>query len=162
MLEESTRQSLLKALDDLQKDLEKKSEKLKELEDIRNECEEIKFLIQQIRVQLGLEEPKVSGELKTEIQAITATGQASLSIIEEKPIKEGISEIFDEFKHPMDVNEIVAEFRKRGWKLSENHPQEVIRGALKRHPGLFTKVSRGNWKKIHRVARSFPTVEGGS
>ena len=152
MLEESTRQTLLQAIEDLKKDLEKKSEKLKELEDIRNECEKIKSLIRQIKVQLGLEELGIHRSLKTAIAIQSATSEPELLITIEKPIKEGISEIFDEFKRHMDVNEIVTEFRKRGWKLSENNPQEVIRGALKRNPKLFKKVSRGNWEKIIRIA----------
>lgn len=159
MLEEATRQSLLQAIEDLQRDLKKKSEKIEELEVIRNECEDIKFLIQQIREKLGLEEPNGKHILfTTAIAAQSATSQPELSIIVEKPIKEGISEIFDEFKtrNRMDVNEIVAEFRKRGWKLSKNNPQEVIRGALKRHPNLFRKVSRGNWMKIRRIAQVGP------
>ena len=145
MVEEKTRQSLLKALDDLQHDLEEKTLKLVELERIRNECEELKSSIQQIQHLLGLDIPPVivpcaSGWLKG--------SSANLSVITLKPIAEGISEIFDEYKRSMNINEIVNEFRNRRWKLSQNNPQEVIRSTLTRHPKLFRKVSRGKWKKI--------------
>jgi len=146
MVEESTRQTLLQAIEGLQKDLDKKSEKLMELEAARNtvkaECEQLKSLIQRIKHQLGI--TTVGGGL-------ILGGFGIVTHIISKPIAEGISEIFDEFKRPMDVNEIVVEFRKRGWKLSQNHPPEVIRGALKRRPNLFMKIARGTWMKIQKI-----------
>jgi len=159
MVEENTRQSLLKALEDLQRDLDKKSHKIVELEAIRNECEEIKSLIQQIKHQLGLEIPHTHF---IATGGYVLGGEGIFKFITPKPITEGISEIFDEFKRSMNINEIVDEFRKRGWKLSENNPQEVIRSTLKRHPKLFRKVSRGNWKKIQRITQiGPPPAQGG-
>lgn len=147
MVEENTRQSLLKALEDLQHDLDEKTLRLVELEKIRNQCEEIKSLIHQIKRQLGLDIPKIEVPCAS---GLIIGSQAHLSLITLKPIAEGISEIFDEYKRSMNINEIVKEFRTRRWKLSENNPQEVIRSTLTRHPKLFRKVSRGNWKKIQR------------
>jgi hypothetical protein len=158
MFDNDTRQNLLRVLEDLKKDLKKKDDQLQEFEAIRSERNRIIALIHHIQEELGIEEPQNPPMLlKTVITAASATSEAQLSIITEKPIKKGISEIFDEFHRPMHVNEIVVEFRKRGWKLSENHPQEVIRGALKRNPKLFKKVSRGNWDKIRRVAQVGPS-----
>jgi len=144
MIEEETRQSLLKALEDLQKDLDKKTLKLLELEALRNECEGMKCLIQQIKENLGLEIPTFDFEATGGL----VSGEALVEFLIPKPIAEGVSEIFDEFKRPMTINEIVKEFRKRGWKLSENNPQEVIRSTLKRNPKSFRKVDRSTWEKI--------------
>ncbi len=145
MVEESTRETLLRAIDDLETDLKKKSQKLMELDADRSavkaECEQLKSLIRRIKHQLGI----------TEVGRLIMGGEGIVTFITSKPIAEGISEIFDEFKRPMDVNEIVVEFRKRGWKLSQNHPPEVIRGALKRRPNLFMKIARGTWMKIQKI-----------
>jgi len=156
MLEDATRQGLLRVLEDLQKDLEKKNAQLIEFDEIRNERDRIASLIQHIKEELGLEAPEIMVEGKGQARLAPIQAGGPLTFLQEKPIKEGISEIFDEFKRRMEVNEIVAEFRKRGWKLSENNPQEVIRSALKRNPSLFRKVSRGNWEKIRRRAIMAP------
>jgi methyl coenzyme M reductase beta subunit len=144
MVEENTRQSLLKALDDLQRELDKKTNKLVELQTIKNECEELKSLIQQIKHQLGIDIP-ISNIITT--GGVEVGGGGIPKFITPMPIVEGISAIFDEFKRTININEIVDEFFKRGWKLSENNPKEVIRSTLKRHPKLFKKVSKGNWAK---------------
>ncbi|MEW6386887.1 MAG: HTH domain-containing protein [Thermodesulfobacteriota bacterium] len=161
MLEEDTRQNLLKALEGLQKELDEKTTKILELETIRGEYERIKILIQLIKEELGLEVPKSILEIKSG-GGMIISGEGLVSFITPKPIAEGASEIFDEFKRPITIKEIVNEFRRRGWKLSENNPQEVIRSTLKRHPKLFKKVSRGNWKKIQRIAQvGSPPSQGG-
>ena len=110
---------------------------------VKAECDQLKHLIRQIKHQLGITE--VGGGL-------ILGGFGIVTHIIPKPIAGGISEIFDELKRPVDVKEIVAEFRKnRGWKLSQNHPSEVIREALKRRPNLFMKVGRGVWMKIKKI-----------
>lgn len=162
MFQDDTRQNLLKVLEDLEKDLSKKNDQLSELEVIRSERDRIASLIHHIKQELGLLEQPTRHLLKTEYLVTSETSQAELSIITEIPLKEGISEIFDDINRPMEVNEIVTEFRKRQWKLSENNPQQVVRDALKRNPKLFRKVSRGIWEKIRRVAQRAPmSPEGG-
>jgi hypothetical protein len=149
MFDKDTRENLLRVLEDLKSDLKKKDEQVLKLDAILRERNRIISLIHHIQEELGIEELQNTHILlRTKIAATSTTSEPPLSIIMEKPIKKGISEIFDEVQRPMHVNEIVVEFHKRGWKLSENHPQEVIRGALKRNPKLFKKVSRGNWEKI--------------
>lgn len=160
MLEEATRQSLSKALANLEDELENKLNEIKELEPkletLKEDCEWIQSLIHQInnRLNEGI-------DLFADIDFAAAPPPHMKSTLNEVkpieiPVEKGISMIFDTYKRPMKIKEIVAEFRERGWKLSQNHPQEVIRSALQRKPRLFKNVSRGTWKKIQRIAQFGP------
>jgi len=68
----------------------------------------------------------------------------------EKPLLEGGIEILKEAGHPMHLNEIVEEFRKRRWKLSEKNGREVLRFTFKKHIGtIFTKNKKGQYGLIN-------------
>jgi hypothetical protein len=147
MLEETTRLSLSKALEDLREDLKKKLEKVNELESLRKECEGIQALIRQIEERLVLKSLLPDIDLFAEIPE-QGLGLNEQKLIE-KPIIEGVDEIYDEFKRTkMKLKEIISEFRMKGWKLSKDNPQESIRSALKKHPNRYKKVGRGIWQKI--------------
>ncbi len=162
MLEEATRQSLSKALANLEDELESKLNEIKELEPkletLKNDCDWIKSLINQIhnRLYLGID------PFADEIDLSAAIPPKMETKLIEIPVEKGISMIFDTYKRPMKIKEIVAEFRERGWKLSQNHPQEVIRSALQRKPKLFKNISRGTWKNIQRTTQvGPPPAKGG-
>lgn len=149
MLEETTRQSLSKALEDLREDLKKKLEKVNELDALRKECEWIQSLIKQIMERLDLKS-LVPDEIDFRAALPPGLGLIEPEVIE-KPIIDGVDEIYDELnRSTMKLKEIVSAFRKKMWKLSKDNPQESIRSALKKHPDRYKKVGRGIWQKIRR------------
>lgn len=146
MFEDDTRQNLLKVLADLERDLKKINDELSELEALRRQRDRIASLIRHIQAELGIGAPTC--DITSREGELVLGGETEVRFISPKPIAEGMAEIFDEYHRSMDVKEIVDEFRQRGWKLSENNPQEVLRSTLTRHPKLFRKVSRAKWQKI--------------
>lgn len=149
MLEETTRHSLISALESLREDLKNKLERVKELEALKNECEWIQSLIRQI-------EDRVEMKNSEDIDFSAALHKQGLGLIEPKTIEisihKGACQIYDELNlSVMKIPDIVKEFRRRNWKISPNHPDESIRNSFKRHPELFRKVGRGTWEKIKRI-----------
>ncbi len=130
--------------------------KLEEAEGIKDNLNKLEAFINPAKALLSL---AVGSETKAvESPPQTASLKPS-TFIEEKPLLQGGIEILKEAGRPMHLSEIVDEFRKRRWKLSEKNGREVLRFTFKKHLGsIFMKTKTGQYglKEPVRVPQLTP------
>lgn len=132
-----------RAIEVAEKQLAEVRDKLKEYEELTQRRSQLEAFINEGKALLGLElAERPLPTVPREPEELFREGQRLL----DKPVLEGALEIFKESKRSMKLKELAQEFQRRGWKLSRQHGEEVLRLALKKRPDLFKKVSPGTFR----------------
>jgi hypothetical protein len=118
----------------LEKDLKQKRERLNSLDNFINEG----------KVLLGLETKAIESKTKASRSPPSSPRPTSSAIIYARtPVVQKVVALFRELRRPLTANEIVAEFQKRKWKISNSYGPDVIRMSLRPRPDLFEKDPDG-------------------
>ncbi|MGA7562048.1 MAG: HTH domain-containing protein [Desulfobaccales bacterium] len=122
--------------------------KLKEADELKERLGKLEAGINPLKAILSMIEESQGEAVGALLQPIPLKPSASVpsaSLIE-KPHLQGGIEILREAGRPMHLPEIVAEFRKRRWKLSERNGRETLRVTFNKHIGtIFVKTKRGQY-----------------
>lgn len=120
--------------------------KYKEADELKDRLAKLEAFINPAKALLGL--GKESGAKADEALPKAASLQPSSFVpplpLIEKPLLQGGIEILKEIGRPMHLTDIVQEFRRRRWKLSEKNGKEVLRFTFRKHIGtIFVKTKKG-------------------
>ncbi len=140
-----------KAIEAAQLEMKQVTEKLKDLQKYQQRLVQLTTFIEQGKLLIGEESEEVSSEsIKDTLLKSTKPELLNLSIgdASEKPVYLKVVQIINEIGRPLNLTEMVEEFRKRQWKLSENNPREVLRNTLKTKPQIFMKTGQGEGGKV--------------
>jgi hypothetical protein len=136
------------AYDDLHKQL---LAKLAEAEELKAQLSKLEAFIHPAKELLGLEgvsETKTDERFTQEpsLRTSSLSSYVPPTPLIEKPLLQGGVEILKEAGHLMHLTEIVNEFRKRRWKLSEKNGREVLRATFRKHiDTIFVKTKTGQY-----------------
>ena len=128
-----------KAIDQAQEEYDSLLEKLKEYEQVKLKLSQLEMFINTGKLLLGIDEKSTAKEE-------TPTFPAMLFNEDAQPATHltRVKKILTDAGRELSLSELVEEYRKRQWKLSDVNGREVLRGVMIRHQGTFKRSLKGN------------------
>jgi hypothetical protein len=135
--------SMRAAVEEAEVERNKLLEQLKKLDQIRQRISHLDVFIKRGKILLGDHQEQAEETLEQPVNNQTITNLGPRPEQQEKdddrPLHHKINDIIRESNKSWKVSELVLEFRRRGWNLSEKNGKQVLRNALKLKPELFQK-----------------------
>lgn len=137
-----------KAIEAAEHERDQLAEELKGLEKIQERVAQLNAFIEQGKLLIGIETAQTISEPVRHLIVRTRGYPSSTSDDSQKPIFLKAAKIIRESGRSLGLSEIVEEFRKRDWKLSEDNPRQVLRNTLKSKPQMFSTTEQGKGKEV--------------
>jgi hypothetical protein len=155
-MDDSYKDSIRKAIEGAQQQKDRLVVKLKELEGIQKEVARFDAFIERGQAILNaeLELNRLSSTSTTPHVQLSEQPTSKTDVTKEPSLSQRVIELLKETGRPMRTSEIVSEFRKRNWKLSEKNGSEIMRFALRKKPELFSKDDQGRYFLKERIQDS--------
>ncbi|MGA7562629.1 MAG: hypothetical protein WBW55_05445 [Desulfobaccales bacterium] len=145
--------------------------KLKEAEEIKDHLAKLEAFMASAKALLSIGGESQIGADNARAVSLKPSSFVPPASLIEKPLLRGGVEILQEAGRPMHLSEIVDEFRKRRWKLSEKNGKEVLRYSFRKHIGtIFVRTKTGQYALKEQsgqtrpplIRRPYPKVETGA
>jgi len=130
--------SIRKAIQMAEQERNSLLDKLKEYEEIKQRLSQLEVFINTGKNLLGIDVGTSAVEKLTPISSFS--GEKMQRITHE----EGVKKILIDAGRALSLSDIVQEYRKRNWNLSEKNGREVIRQLIGRKGDMFKKELVGN------------------
>jgi hypothetical protein len=136
------RNTIVAAMEDARHERDIVGQKLLKLRELQERKAQLDSFIAQCQLLLGGEsqEPKAEAlfDLRRQEERLSSDSGEKERLLRDSTYWKKAEAIFVETSNkPLMLSQIVQEFRKRGYKLSEKHPKEVIRTAIRNKPDVF-------------------------
>jgi hypothetical protein len=139
-----TQGSIRTAVEDAEAERNKLLEQLKKMEQIRQRISHLDVFIKRGKILLGdNQEQDEILEQPINNPPVTTANLNPNTTVDDRPLYQKVYDIMNESGKSWKISDLVLEFRRKGWNLSEKNGKQVLRNALKLKQKLFQKDNDG-------------------
>jgi uncharacterized protein YihD (DUF1040 family) len=132
-------------LNNINKAIQEAQDECNSLIEQLKEYDKIKLKISQLEAFINTGKTLLGNDVNTRDNTETSISP-SLFPDEKQPLThlESVKKILADGGSELSLNDLVEQYRKRNWKLSESNGREVLRGIMLRHSKDFKKTMKKN------------------